>query len=515
MFRSHQQVSRLRRLFDTTVCPCCLKDYHTYTKIKAHVRYFAPCREHLASLPRVETVAPGQGSRQNSELEERYDRLLPIQQAAGPHREARGRAPLLDIHFELEECILTYIAAEPYSRDACVRLRALVKDYAVSWTQFCGTLRYLCAHFTEDDEAMCDWTIGQVRTCLGELCHPSHWTFLTATPSTLPTPTSILTLQDYEAWCIDLYEYEKQSWAPRTRIPRVFGQRRVLLHAFSGRRRPGDLQWFLELLDKDYLKKNDFQLDIISLDIVIDPEMGDVVNEDMRAFWLAHIKSRHVVAFLGGPPCNTWSTARENDLGDQAGPRVVRRCYAPWGLNSLRRKELLQVLEGNQLMGFSLESMSTLATTQGIGLLEHPARPEDPTAATIWAQPLLRLLLDLPGMRLVRVQQGYHGAASRKPTDLLALNVPTLEVSLKKWAVTQTAPCQSSIGKDDKGHYRTAPLKEYPPSLCGSFAEALLASMDRYEVDFSVFPPSDFICACDKLRATEFGSWIGPDSKKR
>eukprot|EP00438_Fugacium_kawagutii_P035148 Skav217728 [mRNA] locus=scaffold1282:35713:36369:+ [translate_table: standard] len=204
------------------------------------------------------------------------------------------------------------------------------------------------------------------------------------------------------------------------------------------------------------------------------------------------------VAFLGGPPCNTWSAARQHALAGGKGPRVIGRGEAPWGLGFLRRGELLQIIEHNQLSGFSLESMATLVTTSGVGLLEHPAQPDDPSAASIWAQPILRLISDLPGTRLVRVNQGFHGAASMKPTDLLALNVPSLEKCLSEWKVTQMVPGHLSIGQDDQGRFRTTPLKEYPsPSPCGSFAHSLLTSIDQFEVDYSLSPPSAFVEACD------------------
>eukprot|EP00438_Fugacium_kawagutii_P010579 Skav233132 [mRNA] locus=scaffold792:175507:180444:- [translate_table: standard] len=518
MFRSHHCISGLRKLFDSTVCPSCLRDFHTFTKIKAHLRYHAPCRQHLATLPRVQQVAPGQGSKENDKLEERYDRIMPIMQAAGPRRADRPQAPFVDIHVDLEDSILTYIIEEPYTDDAVPRIVDVVQQHAVSWTQLKTTLQSIVDSYDDEaaEEGFCTWTVDQVRSSLEAVGHPDWWPFLaTSTSSPSSSTSSTMTLWDYEQWCIDLYAHAKQSWKARQPIPRTFGRRRVLLRAFSGRRRPGDLQWFVEELERTFLKQHDFQLDVISLDIVIDEVLGDVVDEKSRRFWQGHIKDRHVIAFLGGPPCNTWSQARKHELASGRGPRVIRRSDAPWGLRSLKRKELLQIIEGNQLMGFSLESMAMLATTAGVGVLEHPALPEDPSDASIWAQPILRCIADLPGMRLIRANQGYHGAASMKPTDLLTLNIPCIERCLAQWAVTQRPPCFSSIGQDAHGRFKTAPLKEYPPSLCGGLAQALLVSIDQYEVDSSIFPPSSFLEACKKLHVTTFGAYIGPDTHRR
>lgn len=189
----------------------------------------------------------------------------------------------------------------------------------------------------------------------------------------------------------------------------------------------------------------------------------------------------------------------------------MRTHMAPWGKSSLRRRELESVCEGNTLMGFSLESMAALATTQGAGILEHPGQPDDPEVATIWAQPILRLLADLPGMRIVRVCQGLHGAASVKPTDLLTLNLPMLEHCLRQWRVTMHSPSTASIGIDETGHFRTAPLKEYPPSLCGSMAQALVQAIASYPLDADVQTPADFLAICEQMTVSHFGSHIGPD----
>eukprot|EP00438_Fugacium_kawagutii_P031824 Skav208567 [mRNA] locus=scaffold177:91886:109950:+ [translate_table: standard] len=506
-------VRALRTLFDTTVCPACLKDYHTFTKIKAHLRYHDPCRQILAARPRVPEPAPGQGSRANAALDARYDRLLPVHQAEGPLAEPAQRGTLPEIHFDLQDRVITYILEHAYTDDAVTHLQQLIRECAVSWSQCCMTLQYIAEHFTEEEADISTWTLEDVQRCMGELCNPVLWPFLGQTSSRESQTMAAFTLQDYEEWCIALYDHAKLAWVPHHPIPRVFGRRRVLLHAFSGRRRPGDLQWFLEHLETTYAKTHDFQLDVVSLDIVIHATMGDVACDSTRDFWLYHIRARHVVAFLGGPPCNTWSVARENALPDRRGPRVVRRDHAPWGLPSLYNSELEAVCEGNELMGFALESMAALAPTGGVGFLEHPAQPEDPQAATIWAQPILRLLADLPGMRIARVLQGLHGATSSKPTDLLVLNVPMLEQCLQKWQLTTRPPGHVSIGQDEAGRFRTAPLKEYPPSFCGSLAQALLHAIDMCPVEESIQAPHAFLATCADMNVRQkVGGTVMPKS---
>ena len=102
-----------------------------------------------------------------------------------------------------------------------------------------------------------------------------------------------------------------------------------------------------------------------------------VSDETVQNFWISAARQRWVVAFLGGPPCETWSRAREHDLADSCNrcPRVVRTAAQPWGLDSLSLREIRQVLVGNQLMFFAIMMLTILYDTGGCGAMEHPAKP--------------------------------------------------------------------------------------------------------------------------------------------
>lgn len=119
----------------------------------------------------------------------------------------------------------------------------------------------------------------------------------------------------------------------------------------------------------------------LSVDIVIDSKYGDLSRPDIQAYWLAAIDQHYVVGFAGGPPCNTWSCAREQQLLDdgnrRGGPRVVRTGEAPWGKESLRLTELKNVAFGNILMGFTLQALYRIQHTHGVGMAEHAADPNE------------------------------------------------------------------------------------------------------------------------------------------
>lgn len=111
-------------------------------------------------------------------------------------------------------------------------------------------------------------------------------------------------------------------------IPR-FGRERIILHAFSGRRRWGDLQCLLESCEVP----PGTTYHVISLDIVVSSQHGNIIMDPaVRAFWV-HGARQGIHSFVAGPPCETWSQARENDLGggddDYKGPRVLRTAARP------------------------------------------------------------------------------------------------------------------------------------------------------------------------------------------
>ena len=77
MFRCHGLISTLRWLFDTTACPSCLREYHTFGRLKAHLHVNSQCRLRLQNRPSLPAPAAGLGSTENSALEHKHDGLVP------------------------------------------------------------------------------------------------------------------------------------------------------------------------------------------------------------------------------------------------------------------------------------------------------------------------------------------------------------------------------------------------------------------------------------------------------
>ena len=371
-----------------------------------------------------------------------------------------------------------------------------------------ATLRFFVDMFEEEDADFFQYDIAEFKAFFEQFMRTTAWPFLQyqRRHDEVQQQRTIAACHDQCSWFLE------HTGDFSVDVPRTFGRHRYVLHAFSGRRGVGDLQFFLERIaegDQPYV------LHIISLDIIIDQTWGNVANAETRRFWLEAIRSRWIIAFIGGPPCETWSRVRavNNSPTGSRAPRVICDCEHLWGYESVGLTELQQLLVGNTLLGFSMEAMTEIAGVEGMGILEHPAEPDDlPSAASIWRLPLMQWMLGLPGATRLRFSQGLMGAPSPKPTDLLLINMDHLLLHLHRCRVRTELPHGRAIGRDMHGHWRTAVLKEYPPSLCLAFARAILQGVDQRTIDpFAQEPSPDFMAKCSPMECTEFGCAIGRD----
>ena len=253
---------------------------------------------------------------------------------------------------------------------------------------------------------------------------------------------------------------------------------------------------------------------VLSMDIVIDPNLGDIGQQTTQKFWLQAIRDGYVVAMLSGPPCFSWSVARGKHDRKLAGqgrpaPRLIRTSEEPWGVFSASLREMYQLHDGHLLLGFSLHAMILLYISGYTGILEHPAEHPDEAAASIWRLPLIRMMLNLAGFELFECAQGLLGADSAKRTGLLALNLSHLPFALQRNALCAELPKLQSIGIGELGHFKTAKLKEYPPAFCRALAEAFHNHFPPRQGEDLPSLPAEFLQTCQKQHCTDFGAHIG------
>ena len=503
MFKQHGHIAAVGRFFAEPTCPACLKVFHTMQKTKAHLHYSERCRRILQSSPAVPELAPGAGSSSDRMLTDQHDRLLPPLQAEGP----RNQLPRLREDPRINNDFFVHIT-DQIEPGMCLEnfdqaVRSFATDNAISWTLWTCTLRFFEQAFTEEDAQMAGIQVKDMTNALGGLCEPANFPFL---EQLTQKEKSVASIEVMEKKCRQLAYLGDHEPSPRS-----FGRHRVLLHAYSGRRRPGDLQFFLEQ-HQQADAHGSYILHIVSMDIVIDSVYGDARNEGTRAYWLAAIRDRKVVAFVAGPPCETWTAARENQLDtEKRGPRPVRDASALWGFDCMQLRELCQVCIGNELLLFALQAFLELLFTGGCAMLEHPAPPPKPTSPSIWKLPIIEVLQQHPDVETCRFAQGLLGAPTPKPTQLLLLNMTNMILELHQWRVCQELPRSTAIGLDENGSWKTSPLKEYPPAMCGAVAAVLTRTINSWPVSSVQDPLEADLSLWGKLCATHYGSHIGAD----
>eukprot|EP00438_Fugacium_kawagutii_P028742 Skav229642 [mRNA] locus=scaffold649:313161:315617:+ [translate_table: standard] len=506
MFKVHGVVAPERHLFDSTQCRACLREFHTSRRIQLHLRASEQCRNRLSSFAAVDAPMPGQGSCQERALQQLHDNLVPTLQAQGP--QLPHRRPLADpFDLNIFELIMETMLPEPQPwsdiEEVFQAVRAALSARPLAWTAVCTTIRAVHAALTDEEAEIIGYPRAMIQVGLLELTDPTSWTFLREGPLQ-PAAQHRHTWLHWEQLC-DEFLQETEA-VQGDYVPRPFSAHRVLLHLFSGRRRYGDIQDYLERLPP----QEGTTLHVLSIDIVFDDRWGNLADPTTQQWWIANIRSGWIVGMLAGPPCSTWSKARGNIVaGRRFAPRVIRTVDRPWGIQQVAVRELLQLLMGNQLLVFCLEALLELWWVGGSAVMEHPACPDDTTKASIWRTTPIQVLERLPGFQHVKLCQGYYGAKSAKPTQLFVLNMPYLQQMMEHSVITSDLPQAASIGVGEQGEWKTTSLKEYPPALnrglAGSFNQFLQAAPICARQ-----PPSAFWQATASMEAA-FGVAMGPD----
>ena len=513
MFKKHQHTSPLRTLCDHPTCPSCLKFFHTMQKLKAHLHYSVKCRTVLQSRNIHCPIIPGSGSADDALRTSRHDRLLPPLVCMGPQQQATRRRQKPDIDGKLYDFLVDATADATDTDQYYLTVKNFVGDCTISWTRLRRTLDFFAETLMPEDAQVLHFAPECAIRVLRRLATVEEWPFLRCDISAQ--------VEKY-----DIKELEKRCnnfcWDPseQTDVPvhKPVGRFRILLHLFSGRRRRGDVQYYLDGLAKE---QTAFTLMVISLDIVIDPVLGDATNRHTCEYWLDAIRKGYVIAMLAGPPCESWSKARSVPLTSEEpapgvastrGPRIIRDIDNLWGMESVTLRELQQLFVGNALLAFALLALMELAIAGGHGMIEHPAEPDEQCAASIWRLPLVRAILRLPHTELLRFSQGLMGAKSSKPTHLLLLNLPQFVFCLHANRVRTEIPRTTTIGKDQSGQWQTAALKEYPPAFCKAISHAFYQVIqDRPICTDMPDQPAEFLNTCKGLVASAFGDNMGPD----
>ncbi len=106
-----------------------------------------------------------------------------------------------------------------------------------------------------------------------------------------------------------------------------------VVHFYSGLRRRGDIQYWIEQASLP----PGILVTPLSVDIIFHEKLGDLSLDSTQERWIRFVADNDVIAIYVGPPCPTWSTSRWRYLTeDDAGPRPVRSVTLPFGVDACR-----------------------------------------------------------------------------------------------------------------------------------------------------------------------------------
>eukprot|EP00434_Breviolum_minutum_P042327 symbB.v1.2.037671.t1/scaffold5629.1/size25172/1 len=463
-----------------TVCPVCLYERFSTDRLLWHMKQSNPRRpclqwtqQHLMPEETIDRVPLPE--RIESDAVGRYSALVP---SATEAAEESAIVPSSNPQPPVHQCLsLVDHAALPAWLEQCVEDQEWVDPFVAE-----DLPEYLTCCFERDFGVILDEVTTTDEVDLIQACE--HWgqrvdkqsglrlTKVEETmmglqnllglqpglqpgldPSTPPLPCLMSGKTQSNGFGSCRQRMRNSPFVPRLQDPRCGfpGQKPTfyVLHLFSGHARRGDLAWWVE-------KVTQHQPATIAFDVVHHAEKGDLTNENTFNFLMALLRSGRVLAVQAGPPCETWSVARHQAL--EGGGRAPRPLRSRWQLR--------------------------------------------------------RWLLHTPEVSRVRVRQWEWGQQAVKPTDFLIAHLPSLRRRLSETRLHRrdrpTLTSGGARGKDEKGAWRTAPLKVYPSALCHGFALAFSDVAARlWQRGVSIVTDEPFADWLSHLEAK--GIQMGPD----
>ena len=146
-----------------------------------------------------------------------------------------------------------------------------------------------------------------------------------------------------------------------------------------------------------------------------------------------------------------------------------------------------QVALGNALLRTVVLFLVAARVYGFSAVMEHPQQAAwAPGAPSAWKLPELRALMRCDRVDSVHLDQCTCGTPWKKPTRLLAVNLPELARLVSRLpGGGRCHPCLghqhvSLSGRDELGAFRTAPAKTYNSVMCKLLADATAGSIARY-----------------------------------
>ena len=498
-FKCHGRINDKRQLVHGSRCEVCMKEFTSEARLQRHLNYKTSCAVQLRRDGIFFEPPPGINS---SSQRTTVDFPMPVLRTQGPHRQwqvphaQEWDTGILD---DVEEDLLNCALELPRGGDFLTEVEAFknvlqrrwysTRELFKTFKHFHGEMKLRWEDLREEENLPYS-ILEDILVWVEKHLH-IRWFFTEQECEQLPGAEDLREA----AWnfsCGKNAEEDGARWYTNMVVPRFGFRQLVFLHFFAGEQRCGDLQ---DALSRIQIPDGHTRV-ILSVDIIYDPVRADLSVRATQNRWIHFIKCGYITAFFAGPPCESWSRSRKSGgipdvcQGDN-GPRLLRLASRPQGLQSLRNRELSQLLLANSLLLFVIRAYLEMLLQGKFAMLEHPAEPaieEERYLPSIWKLYVLQVLGKHPMSQLVTVFQGHFNACSPKPTSLLfgcGQNISATSI-LEKSRTQSVLPKALQMGRQN-GEYATAALKNYPAAMCGALArvleEWLRTSFDQNSAD--------------------------------
>eukprot|EP00933_Yihiella_yeosuensis_P025015 TRINITY_DN19398_c0_g1_i2.p1 TRINITY_DN19398_c0_g1~~TRINITY_DN19398_c0_g1_i2.p1 ORF type:complete len:166 (+),score=7.24 TRINITY_DN19398_c0_g1_i2:65-499(+) len=141
-------------------------------------------------------------------------------------------------------------------------------------------------------------------------------------------------------------------------------------------------------------------------------------------------------------------------------------------------------MTANSLLFAAIQMLLALMKYGGTMLLEHPAPAEwFPACPSIYYLCFVMWLNTTKLINFVKFEQGRHGQIAVKPTQVIALRLPTAKKHLNtKYGHQPPLPKRKLYGKRENGEWSTTAAKEYPDSMNKAIAYSFLDTVKEAQL---------------------------------
>ena len=319
-FRCHGRVNWRRRYIDGSRCESCLKEFGTTSRLQDHLTYNDQCAQWLRRHFNQVDVRPGKNHTKRDK-----DPLLklPVMRSEGPQRLERQDLLRLEdpeVDYELLERLLDVEETITEDSNVAEKVEAFKCIFEESSSAF-SCIKYSFDQFVQDMTVPelygDDEPLSQKVRCILQFVQDQFrlaWFFSEeelSKAAPLPPDDEIRS----NAWKHCTADRRRKPWHYETFTPRLSLRDFVIVHLFSGERRPQDLEEFVRKIQIP----NGMVRTILSVDIIFDHKNANLADGKVQERWYSFIARGLIAILYAGPPCETWSSARSRggSLGTQ------------------------------------------------------------------------------------------------------------------------------------------------------------------------------------------------------